>query len=275
METNVIHNTNCVDGLRTLPDGAIDLTVTSPPYDNLRKYNGTSVWGEAVFRQLAPALFRVTKPGGVVVWIVGDATVNGSETGSSFRQALGFMECGFRLHDTMIYQKNGFAYPETNRYYPAFEYMFIFSRGKPKTASLITDRPNRYAGNRVSGTERKPNGALVPRSAAKNGLERHVKAQGVRLNVWAYSVGNGRTTKDRFAHAHPAMFPERLAEDHILTWSAPGDIVLDPFMGSGTTAKMALRNGRRFLGHEINAEYCALARRRVEAAKEVEPVGTG
>jgi len=275
MKIDTIYHMNCLDGFRDLPDDVIDLTVTSPPYDNLRKYNGTSVWNMEFFHMLAPELFRVTKLGGVVVWVVGDATIKGSETGSSLRQALYFMKSGFKLHDTMIYQKNCFAYPETNRYYPAFEYMFVLSKGKPKTANLITDKPNRYAGTSVHGTDRNADGTTQPKSAVRKGIRRSVRAFGVRSNIWTYSGGRGNTTKDRFAFAHPAMFPEKLAEDHILTWSNPGDLVLDPFLGSGTTAKMALVNGRHYLGYEIDSEYYGIALRRLTTVNEAAGGGCG
>jgi len=267
VKIDTIHNINCLGGLRALPDDVIDLTVTSPPYDNLRSYNNTAVWDYNFFCKLAHELFRVTKPGGVVIWIVGDATVKGSETGSSFRQALYFMNCGFRLHDTMIYHKNGFSYPEINRYYPAFEYMFVFSKGKPKTAMLITDRQNKCGGQPIHSTERKPDGSLLLMTSAKDGSNRKIKPIGVRSNVWTYSAGKGLTTKDSFAFKHPAMFPERLAEDHILTWSEQGDLVLDPFLGSGTTAKMAILNGRHYLGYETNPDYYNIAVRRINEAK--------
>jgi len=263
---DTILNMDCVDGLRDLPDGFVDLTVTSPPYDNLRKYNGAMVWNMEVFRALAPELFRVTKRGGVLVWVVGDATINGSETGSSFQQALNFMECGFRLHDTMIYTKTGFVYPDANRYYASFEYMFVLSKGKPKTVNLIADRPNKCAGMPIAGTERRADGSIQPKSAVKNGAKRLTNEFGVRSNIWTFSAGSGKTTNDLFAFAHPAMFPEKLAQDHILTWSEPGDLVLDPFMGSGTTAKMARLSGRHYLGYEIDRAYCQIALRRIAAA---------
>jgi len=266
LEVDMIYNINCLDGLRSLPDDVIDLTVTSPPYDNLRTYNNTSVWNKEVFDLMAPELFRVTKKGGVVVWIVGDATIKGSETGSSFRQALGFMDAGFRLHDTMIFQKNNFHYPEINRYWSTFEYMFIFSKGKPKTANLITDRRNREAGKLIHGTERKPDGSIHPKTAVRNSIERYVKEFGVRTNVWYYSVARGCKTKETFVLEHPAIFPDKLAEDHILTWTAPGDLVLDPFLGSGTTAKMAILNNRHYLGYEINSDYFNIAQKRIDLA---------
>ena len=267
MSIDKIYNMDCLEGLKALPENIIDLTVTSPPYDNLRSYGNVAKWDGDFFCQVAAELLRVTKPGGIVVWVVGDATLKGSETGSSFRQALYFMELGFRLHDTMIYQKTGFAYPETNRYYPSFEYMFIFSVGKPKTVNLIKDRPNSYAGQTLTGTDRLNDGSLVAASAVKKGINRKIKDFSVRSNIWMYKVGKWKTTKDCFAFAHPAMFPEELAKDHIHSWSNPGDLVLDPFMGSGTTAKMAILMERHYYGYEINREYYDIAVKRVDLVK--------
>lgn len=265
MELDVIYNQDCLEGLKVLPDACIDLTVTSPPYDNLRNYNGFE-WD---FERVAQELFRITKVGGVVVWVIGDATIKGSETGSSFKQALFFMECGFNLHDTMIYQKDACPFPETNRYYPSFEYMFVLSRGKPKTANLISDKPNRRFGEKITGTGRNPDGTLKQHSAVKNNIKRAVKEFGVRTNVWLYSVGKWKVTKDEYAYQHPAMFPEQLAQDHILTWSNPGDVVLDPFLGSGTTAKMAVLNDRHYIGFELSSEYFDIACRRLDEVERV------
>ena len=133
MEINKIYNENCLDTMARMEDNFIDLTVTSPPYDNLREYNGYSF----DFENIAKELYRVTKVGGVVVWIVGDATKNGNEYGTSFKQALFFKECGFNLHDTMIYRKLNYLPITTNRYEPQFEYMFILSKSKLKTFNPI------------------------------------------------------------------------------------------------------------------------------------------
>ena len=263
LEINKIYNMDCLEGMKLLPDECIDLTVTSPPYDNLRDYNNEVTWNFEKFQEIAKELFRITKPGGVVVWVVGDATINGSETGTSFRQALYFKEIGFNLHDTMIYQKDSCPFPETNRYYPAFEYMFVLSKGKPKTVNLIADKPNKRYGEKITGTGRNSDGTLKPHTAVKNKTNRTVKKFGVRTNVWLYRVGKWKITKDKYAYKHPAMFPEQLAEDHIISWSNPGDIVLDPFLGSGTTAKMALLKNRNFIGFEISKEYCEIAEQRI------------
>ena len=252
LEINKIHCGDSCKHLKEIQDKFIDLTVTSPPYDNLRDYKGYSF----EFETIAKELYRITKDGGVVVWIVGDQTLNGSETGTSFRQALYFMEIGFNLHDTMIYQKSGLTFPETNRYYPCFEYMFILSKGKPKTTNLIADKKNLNVGG-TGGTFRQPNGEL------KKGYGHKIKEYGVRPNVWIYDTGLHKTTKDRFAFEHPASFPEKLAKDHIISWSNEEDLVLDPFVGSGTTCKIAKLQGRKFIGIDISEEYCKIAKKRI------------
>lgn len=248
LELNKIYNMDCLDGLKLLDDNSIDLTVTSPPYDNLRTYNGFSF----DFENIAKELYRVTKQGGIVVWIVGDSTIKGSETGTSFKQALYFKEIGFNLHDTMIYLKNICPFPDTNRYYQGFEYMFILTKGKIKTFNLIADRENKSSGRVVSGTQREKSGITTKK--IKNG--NIIKEKGIRFNYWL--ISNGKRQSE-----HPAQFPEQLANDHILSWSNENDIVLDIFMGSGTTAKMALLNNRKYIGFEISEEYCNIANERI------------
>jgi len=265
MKINKIYNENCLDTMARMPDNFIDLTVTSPPYDNLRTYNDNidESWGEHVWKPIIKELYRVTKDGGVVVWVVGDATINGSETGTSFRQALYAMDCGFNLHDTMIYQKNGPAYPandKSNRYSQIFEYMFVFSKEIPKKTNLIKDRKNRWGGSKTFGTvsERTKDGQLKKRKQVT------VSELGYRYNVWKINSGFGYSSHDNVAHAHPAIFPEKLAYDHIISWSDRGDLVYDPFMGSGTTAKAAICANRKWLGSEISKEYCDIANKRLE-----------
>lgn len=244
---------NCETMLR-MPAESIDLVVTSPPYDNLRTYGGHS-WN---FDSVAHQLWRLIKPGGVVVWVVNDATVDGSETGTSFKQALRFMEIGFRLHDTMIYHRNGLTFPETNRYYPSFEYMLVLSKGQPKTTNLIADKANKCAGQSLaSDTQRNADGTVSATSGSRKCAT--VKEYSVRGNVWLFEIGFMKASPDRLAYKHPATFPEALARDHILSWSNEGDTVLDPFSGSGTTMKMARATGRRGIGIEINEDYCQIA----------------
>lgn len=232
-----IYNENCVETMARMPDEFIDLTVTSPPYDNLREYNGYSFDFEAIAKEL----YRVTKFDGVVVWVVGDATIKGSESGTSFRQALFFKDCGFKLHDTMIYEKNSPAYParaNSNRYTQIFEYMFVLAKGKAPS-HLICDKPNKWAGYKdFSGKLKNPVPVFSPRN-----------------NIWKYTTSfNGVK--------HPAPFPEALARDHILSWSSAGQIVYDPFIGSGTTAYIAKKLGRHFIGSEVSREYCETANAR-------------
>lgn len=257
-EDGLLYCADCMDILPQLPEGCVDLTVTSPPYDNLRDYKGYSF----DFEGIAFELYRITKNGGIVVWVVGDQTIDGTETGTSFRQALRFKDLGFNLHDTMIYHKTGLTFPETNRYYPCFEYMFILSKGKPATVNLIADRKNRYSGGTGGGTERQPSGELKKRDRYQ------IKEIGVRFNIWSYDTGLYKTTKETECFVHPAMFPEKLAEDHIKSWSNEGDLVLDCFSGAGTTGKMASKNNRRFIGIEISEEYCRIAKDRIQAAQK-------
>ena len=253
----------CQEVLASLKEECVDLTVTSPPYDNIRDYKGYS-FEEEDFRAIIRQLFRVTKKGGVVVWIVGDATMNGSESGTSFRQALGFMEGGFKLHDTMIYEKNTSSFPAKRtgkRYTQIFEYMFVFCKGKIKTGNLICDKPNKWAGwtNWGKNTQRGKDGKLKKTKDIKP-----VPEFSPRNNIWRYNVGKGFNSSDKESHSHPAIFPEKLAEDHILSWSNEGDVVLDPFVGSGTTCKMAKKNKRHYIGIDISEEYCNLARSIIE-----------
>ena len=263
MEVNKIYNCDCLEGLKQLEPNSIPLTVTSPPYDDIRTYQGTCTWNFDIFKSIANELYRVTKPGGIIVWVVGDATVNGGETGTSFKQALYFQEIGFKIHDTMIYEKNSSSFParrDSKRYTQIFEYMFVFSKGKIRNdITLIADKKNKWAGhiNWGSNTQYNKDGDMVTTNNIKP-----VPEFSMRNNIWKYNVGfNDKLVK------HPAVFPEQLAEDCILSWSIEGDTVLDPFMGSGTTAKMAMLNNRNYIGFELNEEYYNGILKRLEAFK--------
>lgn len=250
LELNKIYEGNCIEIMRDIDAGVVDLTVTSPPYDNLRDYKGYSFDFEGV----ASELYRVTKEGGVVVWVVGDATIKGDETGSSFRQALYFKELGFKLHDTMIYTKGGQGATGSNKsYWQDFEYMFVMVKGELRTFSPIMDRKNKTKpkSSLSSSGHRHKDG----RKKGKRVIER--KAYGKRFNVWCYHEAGTRTD-------HPAVFPEKLAHDHIISWSNEGDLVLDPFNGSGTTCLMSKINSRNYIGIDISGEYCELARRQID-----------
>ena len=247
----------CCDNLeylKTVETNSFDMTITSPPYDNLRDYEGYS-WN---FKELAKELYRTTKQGGVVVWVVGDATIKGSETGSSFRQALYFMECGFNLHDTMIYVKDP-KFPRSNGYGNSFDYMFVFSKNAIMKFNPIKRKTLNKGFNKLV-TDRQKNGKLIEKRYDSPG-------ESPLYNVWYYSSGYMKSTKDKKAFEHPAIYPEQLAMDHIISWSNENDLVFDPFMGSGTTAKMAERSNRRWIGCEISKEYCEITKNRMETER--------
>lgn len=252
LDLNRIYQGDCLEIMRGWPDECIDMTVTSPPYDSLRDYHGFKFDADATLREL----FRITKPGGVVAWVVGDETINGSESLSSFKQAISAVSSGWRLHDTMIWNKGSFSAVGAlvNRYAPVFEYIFIFSKGAPKTFAPIKDKPNKHFGAAIYGTVREKKGETKPASCVGNLIPEF----GQRFNIW--DIPPEKSNANRF---HPAMFPERLAADLISSWSAEGDIILDPFSGSGTTALCAERLGRKWIGCEISGEYADIARSRV------------
>ncbi len=253
-----LYQGDCLEVMKEIPDGSIDLTVTSPPYDNLRTYNGNNdQWGPHVWKGVIASLYRLTKEGGVVVWIVNDATIKGSETGTSFRQALHAIDCGFRLHDTMIWRKPGPSVPGTLRYDSVFEYMFVFSKGKPKAFNPIKDRSNKSFGGKMSGTTRNPDGSR----RKKANLGKPYSQYGQRFNVWELSTINGHEHK----YPHPAKFPIKLASDHIRSWSNQFDTAFDPFMGSGTTGVACKNLARYFIGIELDAGYYEIAKDRIES----------
>lgn len=251
---------NCVDVMQQFPENSVDLAVTSPPYDNLRVYNGFSF----SFSDIVKQLYRITKQGGIVVWVVSDATINGSETGTSFKQALAFMEAGFNLHDTMIFQKiNPVPQIYRKRYTNVFEYMFVFSKGAVKTHNPIMI-PCEHAGLKLNGTTYKNYSKGEQR---RSKLAKPVKEEKIDGNIWSYVVG--KKAVDQEAKGHPAPFPYQLAYDHIISWTNEDDIVLDPMCGSGTTCVAAFESHRNFIGIDISESYCEMARRRIESHKKV------
>jgi DNA modification methylase len=243
---------DCSDGrsiARLFEGKQSDVTVTSPPYDNLREYGGEYILD---FEPIANELFRITKQGGVVVWIVGDATVDGSETLTSFKQALHFRQLGFNIHDTMIYGKTGFAKPSSNRYHQTFEYMFVLSKGSPKTFNPLNDKINRQANIPKQGRWIRQENGQVKHSTTNITLQEF----GMRFNVWFYDTGYMHSTTDKIAYEHPAIFPLDLAKDHIESWSNPTDLVYDPFLGSGSTLIACEQTNRVCYGMEIDPHYC-------------------
>lgn len=252
IDLNKIYCCDCITFMRNLPDNCIDLTVTSPPYDNLRDYNGYSFDCENIAKQL----YRITKDGGIVVWVVGDKILKGNKTLTSFKQALLFQQVGFNVHDTMIYKKKNTPFMRSNAYTNCFEFMFVFSKGSPKTFNPLKVKTVR------SGEE------MLVCNKKSDGINKKVlgklKEEKTKTNIWEYAVGLGGTTNDKIAFKHPATFPEKLAEDHILSWTNKGDIVFDPMCGSGTTCKMAFINDREYLGCDISEEYVTIAKERLQ-----------
>ena len=254
IEINRNYNESNLDTMKRMPNNFVDLTVTSPPYDGLRTYNGYSF----PFEEIAKELYRVTKQGGIVVWVVNDSTKNGCESLTSFKQAIYFVEqCGFNLHDTMIYAKQNPIPLTHNRYEQQFEYMFVLSKGKPKTFNGLKEK-SKYGGEMASRTRSfyKTNTENEPTIQNKRGI---ISNEKLRNNIWYYIVGSTQTGKIK----HPAIFPEQLANDHIISWSNEGDLVYDCFMGSGTVAKMAIINKRNWIGSEISKEYCDIIEQRI------------
>lgn len=249
---------DCLDEIKNMPDEIIDLIITSPPYDDLRDYEHSLVWNYDIFKKIAEELYRVIKKGGIVVWVIGDKVEKGSKTLTSYKQALYFKKIGFNIYDVIIYEKTSPSAPHKNRYFNSFEYMFILSKGKPKTVNLLKDKKNKYAGT-YSGivTKREKDGRLTTKE------KKLINEYGVRTNIWSYAVGNNKSTSDKIAFKHPAIFPEKLVQDHILSWSNEGDTVMDCFMGSGTTGKICKLLNRKFIGIEIIPEYFEIAKKRI------------
>lgn len=253
MQNNIMLLGDAAERLKEFEENYVDLVVTSPPYDNLRSYNGVGdTWNHDKFKTIAKELVRVLKPGGVIVWVVNDKTEKGSKTGTSFRQALYFMELGLNLNDTMIWEKlNPLPVVKQPRYNPVFEYMFVFSKGTPKTFNPLME-PCKCAGQKYDSTCKNMGG--------ENGRTHktfNINKEKVMGNVWHIAVAQNKTE-------HPAVFPIEIPLRHIKSWTNEGDIVLDPFMGSGTTALAALQLNRKFIGIEMNEEYYNLCNERIE-----------
>jgi site-specific DNA-methyltransferase (adenine-specific) len=259
MEINKIYNECCLETMQNMDSNVIDLVVTSPPYDQLRKYHGFKF----DFESTAKGLYRVIKDGGIVVWVVNDSVIDGSETCTSFKQALFFKEIGFNLHDTMIYSKKNLVPLNHKRYEQAFEYMFIFVKGKIKTFNPILKK------NKSPGTKKRRDYNNICKDSEPKRMKTVqdritiVKEYGVIGNIWEYMHGYNHTSKDAVSFKHPATFPEKLARDHIISWSNEGDLIYDPFMGSGTVAKMAILNNRNWIGSEISSLYCEIIKERL------------
>lgn len=272
IEINKTYNESCLVTMNSMPDNFIDLTVTSPPYDDIRNYNkkigkiSDEYNGYSFpFEDIARELYRVTKKGGIVVWVVNDSMDKGSESLTSFRQALFFKEIGFNVHDTMIYRKLNPVPNAGTRYQQMFEYMFVFSKGKPKTTNIeLRERSNKCNDKRLYRKKKFSRN----KDGDFNENDYFVKEMVPDYNIWDFYVGGGNTTNDKVAFKHPAIFPEELVRRHILSWSNEGELIYDPFMGSGTTSKMAIITNRNYVGSELSKEYCDLETERLSLMKK-------
>jgi site-specific DNA-methyltransferase (adenine-specific) len=272
LEINKVYNENCLDTMKRMPDNFIDLTLTSPPYDNLRTYNNEidKSWNEEIWKPIIKELYRITKDGCTIVWIVGDATINGSETGTSFKQALYFMECGFNLHDTMIWYRVD-QYPKDNRYNQSFQYMFILTKNKINTFNKFVKMEK--SDNSLwdaKKTQRNKNGER--KNLSNESISRILKSNSKKFkhsdNIWNIPVGYMISNNEKISYNHPALFPDKLAYYHIMSWSNKNDLVYDPFMGSGTTAKMSIATKRNYIGSEISEEYCKIIEKRILSVQQ-------
>ena len=253
IDVNKLVAGDAVEILKSWNEACVDLTVTSPPYDKLRNYNGYSFDAESMLS----AIHRVTKQGGVCVWVIGEK-INGGRSLSSFEHAFIGRDCGFTVHDVMIYQKKNTPFQRSNAYTNCYELMIVFSKGKPKTFNPLKE-PTKRHGWETAVSNKGPDAVNRKRPV-------ELKKEKTKNNIWQYAVGYGGTTTDKIAFQHPAVFPEKLAADHILSWTNPGDIVLDPMCGSGTTCKMACKNNRKWIGIDISEEYIEIANNRLAQA---------
>jgi DNA modification methylase len=263
LDINKVHLMSNVDGMNKMDEESVDLVVTSPPYDNLRDYNDSSSWNFDVFKQVADGLIRVLKPGGIICWNVADAIVplhgkkkqdGTSRTGTSFRQCLYFMDNGLNLHDHIIYEKPAARFGASakgNRYSDVYEYVFILTKGRPAHVQVIADKKNKGFGTYF--TKDGGRGKDGERKRDEQRTKIAVKEFGVRHNIWR--INNAAPPDDKRAYEHPALMPQLLAEDLIRSYSFENDLVLDPFMGSGTTARMAYKQNRDYIGFEIDPTY--------------------
>ncbi len=256
MGANRIINADCIKATARLPANSIDLVMFSPPYDGIRDYKKGWIFD---FPALGKNLYRLVKDGGVCAVVINDGTQDFAKSLTSFRLVLNWCDtAGWRLFETCIYQRDGNPGAWWKRRFRVdHEYIFLFLKGKkPKTFDkepLMV--PSKHAGRIYSGTDRLTSGKF------KKIDHKPVKRMKCRGTVWKYPTSN--TEGNRTKLQHPATYPDPLAQDIIQCFSEPGDTVLDPMCGSGTTCVMAMKMKRQYMGIDINEEYCQIARKRL------------
>lgn len=246
---------DAIEHASTLASDSVDLVLFSPPYDGVRDYRGN--W-TLDLPALGSELLRVVKDGGFAVMVIADGTKNQRKSMTTFRTAVAWEDAGWSLFESVIYSRDGRpgAWWAT-RFRVDHEHILMFYKGKrprPVTHHDGLRVPSKHAGKKWTGTQRLTDGTLVKTSAT-------VAADKCRGTIWHYATSNseGNRTKAK----HPATFPDALARDVILALSAPGDVVYDPMMGSGTSVVIAAQEGRRWLGNDFFAEYVEIAQQRL------------
>lgn len=254
---NTILHSDALIALPDLAEGSVDLTVFSPPYDGIREYGKN--W-RLDYKALGSELLRVTADGGVCAVVIGDGTKDFAKSLTTFRWAVDWVDrAGWRLFECCIYQRHGNPGAWwSQRFRVDHEFILIFFKGSrprhfDKTTLMV---PSKHAGKVYSGTDRLTNGGF------KKIEPKAVNDMKCRGTLWEYSTSN--TEGNRTKLEHPATYPDSLAEDLIVCFSKPGDLVLDPMCGSGTTCVMAAKNKRAFLGIEINQEYHRISMKRMQ-----------
>lgn len=257
---NKIHHFDAVVGLRLLPADCIDLTLTSPPYDWIRDYNGTFDPAKFPFVRIAEELYRITAPGGVVLWITRDQQQDCCESGTSAKQMLYFKNIGFNVQ-TMIVDSISARHRRYCYGMPP-QFCFVLSKGRPKAFHPIRDKPNTEPGRIKSWSARNRDGRI------RKGKPKEIPKYGRRSHIWLYPTGFGLVSDDPLPRNAPAPMVETVAGDLMLSYSNPGDLILDPMAGLGTTGKVAVKLNRQFIGFERVRKYCDVANDRVRQAFE-------
>ena len=242
--------------LKNFPDNSIDMVVTSPPYDGLRDYNGFSL----DLHKIGKEIYRVLKDGGIAVMVIQDATKDFAKSLTSFRTIVDWCDnVGFRLFETVIYHKNGTEGAWwKQRFRVDHEYMPIFMKGKkPQYFNKEPLKiPSKHGGKVMSGSgNRRTDGTL------SETVRRPINTMKCRGTVWDYLMAGDKNPLKR---KHPAVFPDKIPYDCIQCFCPEGGLVLDPFIGCGSTAVMAKVLGRNYIGIDISREYCDLAEERIE-----------
>lgn len=254
-ELNEIYCIDCVEGMKKIPDNSVDIVVTSPPYDGIRDYNGFNF----DLHETGRGLIRILKEGGIVAMVIQDQTKNFGKTLTSFKTIIDWCDnIGFKLFECVIYRKHGSEGAWwTNRFRVDHEYMPIFLKGeKPQYFNKENLKvPSIHGGKVMTGSgSRRTDGKTNAR------VTRPINTMKCRGTIWNYLMAGD---KDPIKRQHPAPFPDQIPLDFIECFCPPGGVVLDPFMGSGSTAVAAKKLNRKYIGFDTSEEYIKIAHARL------------